>query len=508
MTEKSKKLLNLLKTNRLYFDGGMGTLIQAMDENIPLDEKVYTIMRAYLEAGSNIITSNTFNMSAQMPGDPEAFVRDALGLAKKACADFENSFIAFDVGPTGKLLSPLGNVSFDEAVEIFSSSIRYAEKYGADLIAIETMTDLNEALAAVTAAKSVSSLPVFVTCAYSENGRLLTGAKPSEVVKTLEEAGADALGTNCSFGPDKLIPVVEELVKYSSVPVIVNPNAGLPIIKDGKASYDIDADKFSDYMSQIANLGACILGGCCGTTPEHIRMTIEKTSKIPYRYPEKKDSSVFEDTDNDAVVLSFESPLKEAIFEGEEELAKDETLKLLGTNTPLDIINNHIIPVLNEVGAEFEKGNLFISELMMCAETASIAFEILKSRMTRTQEENNKKIILATVKGDVHDIGKDIVKTLLESYGFNVIDLGIDVDSETMQKAVEENDCRLVGLSALMTTTIPAMASSIELLHSNGDTKIIVGGAVLTPELAKDLNADFYSPNAMATVNHALQYYN
>lgn len=496
-----------MKYKRLYCDGGTGTLIQAAGDTAPRRELVGQISRDYLSAGSNIICTDTFTLNQMRPDDAEELARLAISDALAAATEFPEAFVAFDIGPTGRLMEPAGDMTFEEAVSIFAENARFAEKYGADLIIIETMTDLNEAKAAVLAAKQNSTLPVFVTNAYGESGRLMTGATPLEAVKVLEAAGADAVGTNCSFGPDKLMPVVEKLVEYASVPVIVSPNAGLPVIREGKTEYDISADEFAVYMRQMADMGACILGGCCGTTPEYIRKTVEATKDIPYAYPCKKDLSAYESEVEDKKIdfeMAVESPLAEAIFDGDEDRVLETVTELLDRENPMEIISSHIIPILDEVGRCFESGELFLSELIMCAEAASVAFEAVKERMPKSDMQSDKKIVIATVKGDVHDIGKDIVRVVLESYGFTVVDLGIDVPPENIARAVLENDCKVVGLSALMTTTVPAMSESIVAIKQVcKDAKVIVGGAVLSEEIAKDIGADFYASSAVATASIA-----
>ncbi len=778
----------LLKKKRLYFDGGTGTVLQKMglkpgeppeNWNITNPDKITALHKTYLEAGSDIITTNTFGINKEKYQNYEQLISAGIDCAKKAVMDKKDKFIAFDIGPTGRLLEPLGDLSFDSAVDIFAANVRVAARCGANLILIETMNDSYETKAAVLAAKENCDLPVFVTNVYDESGHLMTGADPAAIVAMLEGLRVDALGVNCSLGPDKMLPVVKKLCEYASVPVIVNPNAGLPESINGVTVYNVNADGFSDCMKEIALCGASVLGGCCGTTPEYIAKTVEKTRDIPL--PREKEhtetlissythavkigndpvligerinptgkpkfkqalrdgninyiinegllqadkgvhvldvnvglpeideetmmvsvvsklqavcdlplqidtsdpkvlekalrlyngkalvNSVNGDSDSmknvfplvkkyggavialtldkggipdtaeerfsiakkiiekaaeygidkkDIIVdplaltissnqesakitldtikllknagiktslgvsnISFglprrelinsaffmsalycgldcaimnpfsadmmsvyyafralngidtacadyiayaaeipadnnekrstdEADLKTAVIKGVKESAVNSAKKLSETEEPLQIINSYIIPALDEIGAAFEQKKAYLPQLLMSAEAASAAFEIIKEKIPDKSGEKGKKVILATVKGDIHDIGKNIVKVMLESYGFNVIDLGRDVDPETVVEAALKNNCRLIGLSALMTTTVPSMENTIKLLHkADKDITVIVGGAVLTEEYAAMIKADCYAKDAMETVRFAEKFY-
>ena len=278
----------------LFFDGGMGTLLQekglAPGElpetwNLTHSEEIYKIHRQYIEAGSDIILTNTFGANALKFHDDscslEEIIKAAVSHVKKAereallqTGDERKIYTALDVGPTGKLLKPMGDLEFETAYEAFKEVVILGEQAGADLIHIETMSDTYELKAAVLAAKENTSLPVFATVIFDERKKLLTGADVSSVVALLEGLGVDALGINCAMGPKEMLPVLEELIKYSSVPIIVKPNAGLPKQRDGKTYYDVTEDEFAAYMEQIVRMGACVIGGCCGTTPEHIRAVL------------------------------------------------------------------------------------------------------------------------------------------------------------------------------------------------------------------------------------------
>ncbi len=779
-------LRNLIKEKRIFLDGGTGTVLQSMGLpagtppeawNLTAPEKIEALHRAYFEAGSNIVATNTFGVNSLKYENCEEYIKVAIECARAATEGKPDRFVAFDMGPTGKLLEPLGDLPFERAVEVFSENARLAEKHGADLILIETMNDCYETKAAVLAAKENTSLPVFVTNVYDGSGKTMTGSTPEAMIALLESMGVDAVGMNCSLGPDKMLPIIEKFKKYASVPVIVKPNAGLPVSRDGKTEFDITPAEFADYMRRLTEGGASILGGCCGTTPEYIKKTVEAVADIPYNAPEKKSFTVVSsythtvefgadpvligerinptgkkkvkealrsgdmsyllseavgqeergahildvnvglpeideiemmktavreiqavtdlplqiDTTNkkameealrlyngkalinsvngekesmeavfplakkyggtiialtidetgipetaegrvaiaeriiaraadygidkkDIIVdplaltvsskadsalvtlkaiemlrergiltslgvsnISFGLPEREKInsafftsalerglnaaimnpySEGmmdsyhayralhgldfgcadyisyaqsapKEELKSQNTEitlhsaivrgmvkeaackaeKLLAELPATEVIDNHIIPALSEIGDAFEKGKAFLPQLLMSAEAASAAFDEVKKKLPKG-ESTKGSIVLATVKGDIHDIGKNIVKVLLESYGFEVCDLGRDVACEKILDKVKETGCPVVGLSALMTTTVPAMAETITLLHREApETKIIVGGAVLTQEYADSICADKYCRDAMEAVAYVSEFY-
>ena len=777
-----------LHSGRLYFDGGMGTLLQEIglksgeepaEWSITHPEEIISLHKAYLEAGADIINANTFGVTSLKYDDVDTLIKSAILNAKKTTEGYSDRYVALDIGPTGKLIKPLGDLDFEKCVAAFAKTVKCGVKYGADLIVIETMNDLYETKAAVLAAKENSDLPILVTNAYGEDGKLMTGADADTVISTLVSLGVDAIGLNCSFGPDKMLPVIKQYAKLSPLPIIVNPNAGLPRIKDGKTVFDISADHFSDIMIEIAEIGASILGGCCGTTPEYIEKTVNKTINIPilkreipkrtvissythtvsfnkkpiligerinptgkkkikdalreknYNFilneglkqvdcgvevldvnaglPEIDETEalaqiVFDlqsvtdcplqiDTSNpsalekamriyngkplvnsvqgtvesmntvfplikkyggsvialtigengipetaegrlavakkiiaeaekygidksDIIVdplamtvssdpnsanvtlkavklitenlgvrtslgisnISFGLPerdrinsafftlclkeglsaaimnpfsdammsayysycalsgldqnfadyiafagnnvkekpnqpldkgccdLKAAILRGLKDLTGEITVELLKTKDPLTVIDQMIIPALNEIGTAFEQKKAYLPQLLISAEAAANSFAVIKENLPSSADKS-KKIIIATVKGDIHDIGKNIVRTLLENYGFYVVDLGRDVAPETVLNAAK--GCRLVGLSALMTTTVPAMEETVKLIKAQSpETKIVVGGAVLTQSYADMIGADFYAHDAMDTVRIAQKIFN
>ena len=777
---------DLIKSRRLYFDGGFGTVLQSMglkpgtppeSWNLTDPDKVIALHKAYIDAGSNIITTNTFGVNKNKYDNYEEYISAAIDCAKTAAHG--KCFIAFDMGPSGRMLEPLGDLSFEDAVALFAANVKAAVKKGVDCIIIETMNDSYETKAAVLAAKESCDLPIFVTNVYDKSGKLMTGADPEAMIAMLEGLGVSALGLNCSFGPDVMLPLIDRFVESSSLPIIVNPNAGLPQIVDGKTVFNIGPDEFASYMVKIAKKGASMLGGCCGTTPDHIRKTVEATKDIPlleaidknltvissythavqvkdspiligerinptgkpklkqalrdknFNYilneglrqaksgvqildvnvglpeideadvmqnavkklqavcdlplqidssdPEvlersmriyngkplinsvngkeksmralfplvkkygavvialtmdengipssadervaiaekiascaaeygigKKDiivdplcltvssdsksalvtlksvkmlaergfktslgvsnisfglperekintsffNSALENGLNCAIMNPFSEgmmdvyyayralhdmdhacsdyiayasshsapqkatkadqsiSLSDAIVKGLKESAVSTTKALLSDTPPLDIINMHIIPALNDVGKSFEEKKSYLPQLLMSADAASAAFEQIKVKMSENDANNGRRIILATVKGDIHDIGKNIVKVILESYGYLVNDLGRDVSPEAIVEAVRSSGCKLVGLSALMTTTVPAMAETIELLHRKCEgVTVMVGGAVLTADYAKTISADKYCADAMEAVRFAAEYY-
>lgn len=788
-------ILDRLGKELIFFDGGMGTILQEKglkpgelpeNWNIEHTEEVVDIHRQYFEAGSDIVLTNTFGANAlkfhgsqyELEDIITAAVVNAKEGANFGVHDGREVYVGLDIGPTGKLLQPLGDLSFEEAYDAFREAIKYGEAAGADLIHIETMSDTYEMKAAVLAAKENTSLPVFATMIFDEKGKLLTGGDVPSAVALLEGLRVDALGINCGLGPEQMIPVLEEIMRYSSLPVIVKPNAGLPKQRGGKTWYDVEPEDFAKSMEKIVKMGACIIGGCCGTTPAHIRSMTEKCRKLVVKRPvpktdtivssygkavvigdqpviigerinptgKKKFRQALKEHDLDYILkeavtqqdkgahildvnvglpdideaemmkdvvtslqsitslplqidtvdaeameaamrlyngkpminsvngkqesmdqvfplvkkyggvvvgltldesgipdtaegrleiagkiiheaekygilakdividvlamtissdpsgakttldalelvrktygvrtvlgvsnISFGLPyrpainsnfftmamqkglsagiinpsseemmrsfysycalmnydknceeyirqygnfsaamstpsetgnltLKGSIEKGLKEEARLITSQLVEKEAPLAIIDEHLIPALDEVGKGFEKGTVFLPQLLMSAEAAKEAFAVLRDKMSVEGKENEKKdkIILATVKGDIHDIGKNIVKVLLQNYGFDVIDMGKDVPPEDIvERAVKEDIC-LVGLSALMTTTVGSMEETIRRLRQEKpECKVMVGGAVLNQEYADMIGADFYGKDAMQSVYYA-----
>ena len=785
------ELKNKLGKEILFFDGAMGTMLQKkglklgkMPEDLNIDnpEIIEEIHSLYVNAGADIITANTFGANElkleHSEYSQEEIISSAIRLAKKSNP---NGYTALDIGPIGQLLEPLGTLKFEEAYEIFKKQIIIGEKSGADLILIETMVDIYEAKAAILAAKENSSLPVICTMTFQEDKRTLTGTSILGAVTILESLGVDALGVNCSLGPKELIPIVEEILSYTKLPVIVQPNAGLPKMENGKTVFDLSVAEYTQIMKEFAEKGVSILGGCCGTdetfinslydelidfpvvsrnikprsiiasstkcvdldegiktigerinptgkkklkealitnnfdyilkeavlqkesgadildinvglpqideistiinvvkevqsiidlplqidssdpaaieaglrvyngkaiinsvngkpevmdtifkiakkygsavvgltldekgipdtaeerfkiaetivttaekygiekedilidclvltasaqqkevneTLKAIKLVREKlgvktvlgVSNVSFGLPNRgllnktfltlalhsglttpilnpqneemmstiqafnvlmnydKDSMKYiEHFNNNKVeiknIQTSELELPEIINLGLKEEGKNKILELLKEHTPLYIIDNFLIPVLDTIGIRFEKGDIFLPQLIQTAETVKFFFEILKDEMLKEKKVfvNKGDIILATVKGDIHDIGKNIVKIVLENYGYNIIDLGKDVPVETVVKTAVEKNVKLIGLSALMTTTVKSMEETIKALKmENIQCKVFVGGAVLTKEYAEMINADFYAKDAQESVRIANNFF-
>ena len=777
-----EKILNEI----VVFDGAFGTELQKRglmpgehpeEWNITHKNEIIEVHKSYINAGADVINANTFGANRFNFGERTAeLVAKGIENAKVAVKESgKECFVTLDIGSLGKLLKPSGEVDFEEAVDIFSEIVISGTKAGADLILIETMTDSLETKAAVIAAKENSDLPVFVSNAYDKSERLLSGTDAEGMVAMLEGLGVDAIGINCSLGPVQMLPIAEKLCKYSSLPIFVCPNAGLPREENGKTVFDVGADEFAEIVKKFVSMGVHGIGGCCGTTPEFIEKlteikntftpipaqkknytvvssyaknvyfgktpvligerinptgkpkfkqalrdndmgyilneatgqkekdvhildvnvglpeidevkmmydavtsiqaitdlplqidtsdseamekamriyngkpminsvngkeeVMEKVFPLVKKYggvvvgltldengiPEtaegriqiaekiyktaesygidKKDividplaltissdrnsanvtleavkrikedfggktilgvsnisfglpcreninsafftmamqkglSSAIINPYSDKMMESYYSflalancengtekyidfasavteekkvvtheitSLKTAIEKGLEEKSKSLAEELIKNKTALEIINEEIVPALDSVGDKFEKKTLFLPQLLMSANSAKCAFDVIKLTMAGEKQTSKGKVILATVKGDIHDIGKNIVKVILENYSYDVIDLGKDADPLLVVETAKKENVKLVGLSALMTTTVPAMKETISLLKNEiPDCKTVVGGAVLTEEYAQMIGADKYAKDAMETVRFA-----
>jgi len=280
-----------LKSNLVYLDGGMGTLLQAaglkpgespMEWNITHPEIITKLQKDYYDAGSNVVSTNTFGANLLHFSREELLkiIPAAVNCAKTArdtSTGTQQKFVALDIGPTGRLLKPYGDYDFEDAVACFAETVKIGVSCGVDLVFIETMNDSYETKAALLAVKENCDLPVMVSNAYGEDGKLMTGASPAAMVALLEGMGADAIGVNCSLGPEALRPVVEEYLAHASIPVIFEPNAGMPRVVDGKTVFDVDAEAFSVSVANMIGRGVRVAGGCCGTTPEYIRGVVDKS---------------------------------------------------------------------------------------------------------------------------------------------------------------------------------------------------------------------------------------
>ena len=775
----------LNKDTFLILDGGMGTMLQAMGLplggipelwNLEAPEKITAIHKQYVDAGSDVVYTNTFGCNRLKMARTGKSVQELIAAAVRNARNSGAKYVALDIGPIGHMLEPTGTLKFEEAYDIFREQIEAGAD--ADLIVFETMSDLLEVRAGLLAAREHGGgRPVFVTMSFEESGRTFTGCSISAMALTLEGLGADAIGVNCSLGPEELVPIVEELCRWTTLPVIVKPNAGLP--DPVTNTYNFTPEKFAACIRPFAEMGAVVFGGCCGTTPAHIRAaaSLLKTLAPVERHPQippavctanqtvtitepriigerinptgKKrfkqalmehdidyilnqaiqqidagadildvnvglpeidetemmvsavkaiqgitDTPLQLDTTDPAALeaglriyngkpivnsvngeeeslqtvlplvkkygacvvgltldkggipktaegrfriakrildralslgirredvfidcltltpsaeqegvmetlhavervkkelglrtvlgvsnISFGLPSRELVtrnfltmalyagldlpiinpnvesmtaavrtykllanfdhnavdfiahYGGEQAAApapkpasggtmelgaaigaglKSEagtlTKAMLETTEPMVIVNEHLIPALDKAGAEFEKGKIFLPQLISAASAAQAAFEAIKAYLSANSTEtvNRGTIVLATVKGDIHDIGKNIVKILLENYGYQVIDLGKDVPYEAVVEAAEKYHAPLVGLSALMTTTLPSMEGTIKLLNERCPwCRTVVGGAVLTPDYAEAIGADFYAKDAKETVDIA-----
>lgn len=787
-----------LKQGRIYNDGAYGTYLQArglksgeLPElwNLTHEEAIIDHAVEFYRAGADLATTNTFGANRlKFPDQLEEIIEKGVRLAaegRKRANREADGFIALDIGPTGKLLEPMGELPFEEAVSIFGEVAALGEKAGADLILIETMNDQTETRAAVLGAKEHSSLPIAATLTFNEKGVLLTGGTIESVAVMLEGLGVVAIGFNCGTGPSGMKENVKRLRAVTDLPLIVDPNAGLPKVRDGKTVYDVGPEEFTKEMVEIAGFGAHILGGCCGTTVGHISTMIRAVKDLPFTprqksehtyvssgrkiveigkkpvligerinptgkkrfqqalrekdfeyileqakeqeeagahildvnvgLPEIDEPEMMEEvvrrlsevTDlplqldtgdpealerglrayhgkalinsvsgekerldsilplvkkyggvvvglaldengipetaegrlaiaekiykaaesygiprKDVVIdglamtvssdpkaakatlvtirgitslpygrtilgvsnISFGLPKREnlnatfftmamqeglscaiinpnnlamkkayvsflaltgqdpnfegyleaceampeengsvaagkpvrekvpaaadtlhqCILRGRKEKAAELTKELIKTKAGMEIIEGELIPALDEVGKGFEKGTLFLPQLLMAADSAQGAFAVIRETLGQADGPVKGRVILATVKNDIHDIGKNIVKVMLENYGYEVLDLGKDVDPEVIAEKAVAEEIRLVGLSALMTTTVPSMEETVKLLREKApDTKVVVGGAVMTEEYARMIGADAYAKDAMETVRYA-----
>ncbi|MEG0684747.1 MAG: homocysteine S-methyltransferase family protein [Coprobacillus sp.] len=775
-------LRDRLGKDLLIFDGAFGTQVQLAGlkvgeipevYNIEHPEIVIDIHKRYLEAGADFISTNTFGCNPLKMEKSGYCYCDLLKAAVKnaqIARDEVNkdAYIALDIGPIGQMLEPLGTLTFDEAYEIVASQILIV-KDDIDVVILETMTDLYEVKAAILAVKENSDLPVIVSMTFEENKRTLTGSDPLTFVNVVEGLGADALGVNCSLGPNELKPIIEEILEISSIPVIIQPNAGLPCLHEGKTCYHVTSEEYSESMKYFMDNGVSIVGGCCGTTPDFIaalkkiapkhvtkrevkkktrvssqNQTVTFTGKVvvcgerlnptgkkklkealkEQRYDEcvkegikqqvagadvldvnvglpginepetmktviqllqevinlplqidssspeaiekgcryyngkplinsvngkdevmdaifpivKKyggvvigltledgiplyaherleiarkivnrakeygiqkediiidcltltasaqqkevqetlkaltlvkqelgvptvlgvsnvsfglpnrpllnrtflalaiqsgldlpiinplDQQLMETIDAYNVLYNFDQDsthyiskqsevesikpqqttsfsLEEMIIHGLKDEVQPKTKELLKDHDALEVVNNIIIPALNKVGQDYEKNRIFLPQLIQSAETTKLAFEVVKSTFS-VDSQTKGPVMLCTVEGDIHDIGKNIVKVVLESYGYQVIDLGKDVKVERVVEAYQQHQPKIIGLSALMTTTVMNMKRTIDALHQIGCTcPIWVGGAVLTQEIAEEIGADYYSKDAMDSVS-------
>ncbi len=434
-----KNIKELIRERRVYLDGAFGTMLQKRGLSrgeapetwsITHPDEVIRLHKEYLDAGSDIIVTNTFGVNGIKHDDWARLADAAIACARAAVSEYENKYIALDIGPTGKLLEPYGDLDFEEAVRVFSEVIAYAADK-VDLVLIETMNDSYETKAALLAAKESCDLPVFVTNVYDEKGTLMTGATPEAMIAMLEGMGADAIGLNCSLGPALMLPIVEKFKKYASVPIIVKPNAGMPRIVDGNTVFDNDAESFSDAVRELAVSGACIMGGCCGSEPEYIRKVVEKTSSIPFYPVEEKNVTLVSsythaiDLDNTPILIgerinpTGKSKLKAALREGNMEYILGEALRqaecgvhALDVNAGLPDIDE--AAVLSECVSRIQA----VCDLPLQIDTAS------PTALEKAMRIYNGKPLVNSVNGKAESM--DAVFPLIKKYGGTVIALTLD----------------------------------------------------------------------------------
>ena len=441
-------ILERLGKELLFFDGGMGTLLQAkgllpgeLPEtwNLTHAEAVREIHRSYVEAGSDIILTNTFGANALKFHDDRCSLKDIVfaavshvkEAAKQEARDGRKVYTALDIGPTGKLLKPMGDLEFETAYEAFKEVMIYGEEAGADLIHIETMSDTYELKAAVLAAKENTSLPVFVTTIFDERGKLLTGADVLSVVALLEGLRVDALGINCGMGPGQMLPVLQEILQYTSLPVIVKPNAGLPKQRNGETYYDVEPEQFAETMEQIVEMGACVIGGCCGTTPAHIQAMISRCKGCVVKTPEKKTDTVVSSY-GQAVMLGTGSKIigerinptgkkkfKQALKEHDLDyilkegiMQQDYGAHILDVNVGLPDIDE--VSMMKEVITELQS----VTSLPLQIDTVDI------QAMEAAMRIYNGKPMVNSVSGKQESM--DAVFPLIQKYGGVVIGLTLD----------------------------------------------------------------------------------
>jgi len=513
----------------LLFDGAMGTMLQASG----------------MKGGE----------LAEACLDLAEVISVAVTIARRTAGE---RLVALDIGPLGQLMEPYGSLSFEATYQAFAEQVRAGQAAGADLILIETMSDLYEAKAAILAAKENAELPIFCTMTFQADGRTLTGADPLTVVNVLQSLGVTALGINCSLGPKEILPLVRAILEFAQVPVMVQPNAGLPQLKGEKTVFRITPADFAAYGKEIAMAGARILGGCCGTTPDHIKALKEALRGL--RPVERKAPRLTAASSGTSTVIlgdeikiigerlnptlgvsnvSFGLParhllnrtfLAAALAAGlDAPIMNPMDAEMRGTVRAFNVLWNHDRdskaylkaystpeekpaprpePERKELKELIVAGELFLPQLIRATETVKRGFAVIKEDLRQeaipSAAISKGKIVFATVKGDIHDIGKNIVKILLENYGFDVYDLGKDVPGEAIIMKVREERAALVGLSALMTTTVRNMAETIKALRQAcPQVKIMVGGAVLNEDYAQRIGADFYGKDAREAVKIA-----
>ena len=454
-------LLDRLGKELLFFDGGMGTLLQQrglkpgeLPEvwNLEKTEEIVDIHREYFAAGSDIVLANTFGANALKFQNSEYELEDIITAAIVSVKeganfgvyDFREVYVGLDMGPTGKLLKPMGDLSFEEAYEVYKEVAVIGQEAGADLIHIETMSDTYEVKAAILAAKENTSLPVFATMIFDENGKLLTGGDIPSVVALLEGLRVDALGINCGLGPKQMIPILDEIMKYTSLPVIVKPNAGLPKQKDGEVYYDVTADEFAECMEEIVRRGACVVGGCCGTTPAHIQAMVQRL-----RSSDAFEKRVISDGNKPTIVSSY----GKAVVLGEKPVIIGERINPTGKKRFKQALKEHDVDYIlkegisqQDAGAHILDGNVGLPDIDEPAMMKEVVTELQSvtslplqidtvdiEAMEAAMRIYNGKPMVNSVNGKQESM--DAVFPLIKKYGGVVV--GLTLDEEGFPSDVE-----------------------------------------------------------------------
>ena len=427
-----------LQHGRFFLDGGTGSFLQERGLppgqgpelwNLSRPEEITALHRAYYEAGCDAVTMNTFGVNSLKYDNYAELIRAAFACADKARAEYSAAhpeagerFIALDIGPTGRLLKPLGDLAFEEAVEVFAKTVRAGAEAGADLVIIETMNDSYETKAALLAVKENCPLPVFVSNVYDGTGKLMTGADPGAMTALCEGLRADAVGMNCSLGPAQMEGLVPAFLQAASIPVLVMPNAGLPRTEGGRTVYDVSAEEFAESMKRIAQAGAHILGGCCGTTPDYLKRTIEAVRDVPYAPPAKKDRTVISSSTHalelkkapllvgERINPTGKKRIKEALRTGNLDMILEEGIRQAEAGAPILDVNAGL-PEIDEPAVMAR----LITELQAVTDACLQADTTDPAAMEAALRLYNGKALINSVNGTQKS--RDAVLPLAAKYG-------------------------------------------------------------------------------------------
>ena len=529
----------------LLLDGAMGTMIQQyhLDENcndmlvVTKPDIIREIHRKYLEAGSDIIETNTFNAQRISLGDYglQDRVRDinlaAARLARQCADEFSSSdkprFVAGSIGPTSRTTSvATSGEPLDEQVlrEAYKEQIQALADGGVDALLIETIFDVRNAEIAIEAVQEVApALPIMLSFSVSTaDGHNMLGQSITDFISHLlsQNTKLYSVGINCVSDVPLMTPLVCQLASFG-LKVSLYPNAGLP---DGNGRYHKTPESLvADLWPLLENHCINILGGCCGTTDAHIRMMAKAIEPIPGIFlsplspqtnkvlvsPTKPTKPTEPTQPAKPTSVTPEERLFRAILNGKSEEAAAATKEAIEQGiAPADLINGQMIRAMGEVGQRFQDGKAFVPQLLMAGRAMKAALELLKPMLSGSASTSIGKVVIGTVKGDLHDIGKNLVASMLEGCGFEVVNIGIDVSADTFIQAVKENQPDILCMSALLTTTMGYMKEVINALEAAGirnQVKVMVGGAPVTQGFADEIGADGYSDNANSAVTVAKQ---